>query len=213
MLLLFLFNLILSDPFGIDLALSLDYSLAINKINNSFTCLDQSMTIPLSSLNDGKCDCPDGSVEPGTSACLNGHFYCRNIGGRAKTIPSHKVNDGICDCCDGSDEFGNPNHQCTNICSKLVEMSHNSRDLIYSKIQSGIKIKEEIIKQTQSDFQQAQKEMRDLHQDLSKMEHEIDALNRIKREKYKLWKIEKRQQEGISEEMYAELKRRKKESA
>lgn len=180
MFLIILFIGIISDPFGIDPALSSEYSLAINQINNSFTCLDQSMTIPLSSLNDGKCDCPDGSDEPGTNACLNGHFYCINIGGKAKLIPSHKVNDGVCDCCDGSDEIESTNHQCSNVCSKLVEMSHNSRDLIYSKIKAGIKIREESIIQTQSEYQQAQKEMRDLHQDLAKMEHELDILNRKK---------------------------------
>ncbi|KAK8892171.1 hypothetical protein M9Y10_029394 [Tritrichomonas musculus] len=211
MFLILLFNLVFGDPFGIDPALSADYNAAINQANNSFTCLDQSMTIPLSSLNDGKCDCPDGSDEPGTNACLNGHFYCRNEGGKPKLIPSHKVNDGVCDCCDGSDEADNANHQCSNVCSRLVEMSHNSRELIYSKIRAGIKVKEESIKETQSDFQQAQKEMRDLHQDMAKMEHELDILNRKKREKYKLWKIEKRQMKGISEEEHAELKRRKRE--
>jgi hypothetical protein len=65
---------VFSDPFGIDPVLSNSYKAAINHGNNSFTCLDQSQIIPLSSLNGGKCDCPDGSDEPGTSACINGHF-------------------------------------------------------------------------------------------------------------------------------------------
>ncbi|OHT14549.1 low-density lipoprotein receptor class A [Tritrichomonas foetus] len=205
----FFFNLVFSDPFGIDPALSNDYRAAINQGNNSFTCLDQSMTIPLSSLNDGKCDCPDGSDEPGTNACLNGHFYCRNIGGKPKLIPSHKVNDGICDCCDGSDEADNPNAQCQNICPNLVEMSSKSRELIFSKIRAGIREKEESLRVTQSEYPQAQRELRELKQDLAKFEHEMDILNRKKREKKKIWKSEKRQLKGISEEEYAELKQRK----
>jgi hypothetical protein len=35
-----------------------------NQESNSFMCLDQSQTIPLSALNHGKCDCLDSSDEP-----------------------------------------------------------------------------------------------------------------------------------------------------
>lgn len=206
-----LFNQIFSLPFGADPALTADYNVAINQGNNSFTCLDQSMTIPLSSLNDGKCDCPDGSDEPGTNACLNGHFYCANVGGKPKLIPSHKVNDGVCDCCDGSDESDNTNFQCANVCTRLVEMSHQSREMIYSRIRAGIAVKEESVKETRSEYQQTKKEIRDLHQDLDNYQHELDRLKRVQREKKKLWKIEQRQLQGISEEQYADLKRRKAE--
>lgn len=54
-------------------------------------------TITAAMINDGFCDCPeDGFDEPGTSACNNGVFYCRNAGFLPKSIDSIIVNDGVC---------------------------------------------------------------------------------------------------------------------
>ena len=200
-----------SDPFGIDPALSSKYRAAVNQANNSFTCLDGSVTLPLSALNDGKCDCPDNSDEPGTSGCLNGHFYCHNEGGKPKLIPSHKVGDGICDCCDGSDEFDNPSAQCPNVCASLVEKARDSRESIYTKIRAGMRRRKERIKETEITFPKAQREYRELQEELKRSERELDVLNKKMREKKKVWKWEKRAAEGITPEQYAEEKRRKHE--
>ncbi|KAL0919977.1 hypothetical protein M5K25_009073 [Dendrobium thyrsiflorum] len=71
----------------------------------SIACRDGSKTFNRTRLNDGFCDCPDGTDEPGTSACPESKFYCRNIGDVPQLLFSSRVNDHICDCCDGSDEY------------------------------------------------------------------------------------------------------------
>ena len=46
---------------GIDPALESHYS----QSDGSFKCLDGTKLIPLSQVNDGYCDCTDGTDEPG----------------------------------------------------------------------------------------------------------------------------------------------------
>lgn len=64
--------------------------------SKTWKCLDGSLTIPYSALNDDYCDCPDGSDEPGTSACANGLFWCANEGHQGAYIRSSRVGDGLC---------------------------------------------------------------------------------------------------------------------
>ncbi|KAK9822678.1 hypothetical protein WJX81_008213 [Elliptochloris bilobata] len=66
--------------------------------------MDGLLTIPRDHLNDNYCDCYDGSDEPGTSACSNGSFYCRNRGHLPLRLNASMVDDLLCDCCDGTDE-------------------------------------------------------------------------------------------------------------
>ncbi|KAF2761354.1 glucosidase 2 subunit beta precursor [Pseudovirgaria hyperparasitica] len=108
---------------------------------NTFTCISSpSVKIPFSRVNDDYCDCPDGSDEPGTSACsyisplspptveentslaLPG-FYCKNKGHLPAYVPFTNVNDGICDyeqCCDGSEEWeGVGGVKCEDKCKEI----------------------------------------------------------------------------------------------
>lgn len=76
--------------------------------SGKWACLnDTTVVLRADQINNGICDCPDGSDEPGTGACGSGgpQFYCANEGFLPKYISQSKVGDGVCDCCDCSDEL------------------------------------------------------------------------------------------------------------
>ncbi|KAG0643437.1 glucosidase II beta subunit-like-domain-containing protein [Tuber brumale] len=109
-----------------------DAKLYTSSGEKTFTCLtNPHVTIPYENVNDDYCDCPDGSDEPGTSACshlphkslaIRG-FYCKNEKHTPAFLPLGRVNDGICDyeiCCDGSDEWaGAGGVKCENKCGEI----------------------------------------------------------------------------------------------
>ncbi|XP_038987530.1 glucosidase 2 subunit beta [Phoenix dactylifera] len=102
-------------------------------------CKDGSRTFSKDRLNDGYCDCPDGTDEPGTPACPQSKFYCRNVGDSSHFLFSSRVNDHICDCCDGSDEY-DTGLNCPNTCLKDQNVSENrivNHDAEAMKINNG----------------------------------------------------------------------------
>ncbi|MFQ6657153.1 hypothetical protein Gotur_026956 [Gossypium turneri] len=100
------------------------------KSSDSIKCKDGSKKFTKSQLNDDFCDCPDGTDEPGTSACPTAKFYCRNAGHVSLFLFSSRVNDGICDCCDGSDEYDG-RVKCPNACWEAGKVA---RDRLVKKI-------------------------------------------------------------------------------
>ncbi|CAH8592373.1 unnamed protein product [Heterobilharzia americana] len=126
-------------PHGVPLSKSSFY-----QVGRPFTCLDGSSTISWWKVNDDYCDCRDGSDEPGTSACLNGRFSCRDLQYRPVLLPSAYVNDSVCDCCDGSDEYGDP-ALCPSTCGALAASLREARSVKRNEIEQGHKIFKEYV--------------------------------------------------------------------
>jgi protein kinase C substrate 80K-H len=139
----------------------------------AFTCISNpSIKLDISKLNDDYCDCPDGSDEPGTSACsyisplsppqpakakpgqfnetlaLPG-FYCKNKGHLPSYLPFTNVNDGVCDyelCCDGSDEYdGAGGVKCEDRCAKIGKEWRKQDDARQKSLGAANKRRKELV--------------------------------------------------------------------
>ncbi|XP_076235961.1 glucosidase 2 subunit beta [Calliopsis andreniformis] len=161
--------------------------------DRDFQCLDGSLLIPFSRVNDDYCDCADGSDEPGTPACTNGSFYCENSGYKARYIPSTWVNDGICDCCDASDEYAS-NKECPNNCNELGKEARLEQQKAEELVKEGNKIRVEMIgkgKQLKNDYQAR----------LVKLRADYEEAELVKKEK-ELLKNRAEERESLALEKY-----------
>ncbi|KAJ8658183.1 hypothetical protein O0I10_006190 [Lichtheimia ornata] len=154
--------------------------------NGQWECLDNSKAIPATAINDDYCDCPDGSDEPGTSACPNSMFYCENKGHIPAYIKSWAVDDGVCDeaCCDGSDEISGL-VQCPNVCDK-VAAEHAQIQAALRKIQTeGATAKSKLIQEAEATVRGWEDEKSKLEDNLAiqraellRRQQEIDAIEK-----------------------------------
>ncbi|KAI8072905.1 glucosidase II beta subunit-like-domain-containing protein [Gongronella butleri] len=140
-------------------------------------CLDGSRTIDWAGVNDDYCDCPDGSDEPGTSACGNSYFYCENKGHLPAYIKSWSVNDGVCDeaCCDGSDEASGV---CANRCKAQAAVYAKELKEKQRLVSEGYAIKSTWIKEANAKIEQWQLEKTKYEDELILKRAELERFER-----------------------------------
>lgn len=154
--------------------------------DGNWRCLNNpEIIISFDKINDDYCDCPDGSDEPGTSACPNGKFYCENKGHFGQYIDSYKVHDGVCDyeiCCDGSDEN---NYEigyipCPDKCKEINKDYNKRKDSKVKLVTEGLKIKEKLIEKSKDLIEEIKDEKLRLTNEVNSIEIEINELETSK---------------------------------
>ncbi|CAO2192917.1 unnamed protein product [Urochloa humidicola] len=143
-------------------------------------CRDGSGRFSRDQLNDDFCDCPDGTDEPGTSACPEGKFYCKNAGHTPITIFSSRVNDGICDCCDGSDEYDS-NVTCKNTCWEAGKAAREKLKKKIATYKSGVVIRKEEVERAKEAFAKDEAELAKLKGEEKLLQGLVDKLKEQKR--------------------------------
>mmetsp|Transcript_18697 Transcript_18697/g.31152 ORF Transcript_18697/g.31152 Transcript_18697/m.31152 type:complete len:613 (+) Transcript_18697:17-1855(+) len=166
-----------------------------------FTCTsDSSTVIPRARINDNYCDCPDGSDEPGTSACSNGVFTCQNEGFKPLQLTSSRVDDGVCDCCDGTDEDGRQG-MCENTCDAEAAASRKALEASLRAYKDGSKVREEYIRDITAQVNEGETAMAALDANVERVVEEVSRLQaRLEGEV----EAERVEQDAIKRRMLAE---------
>ncbi|XP_065069988.1 glucosidase 2 subunit beta-like [Rhopilema esculentum] len=168
--------------------------------SKDFTCLDGTVTLPFSYVNDDYCDCPDGSDEPGTSACPNGRFTCKNLGHIQLELQSGRVNDGVCDCCDGTDEYDS-DATCSNICQEAGKAEKERREKEKLVSQQGYEVRMEYAQKGKAKKESIENEQNDLKTKLSENKGKLEEMKAAKERAESFEKEAKEQQDKEFEEL------------
>ncbi|WVO16024.1 hypothetical protein L204_103689 [Cryptococcus depauperatus] len=138
-----------------------------------FHCLDGSKTIPFAAINDDYCDCPDGSDEPGTSACQDGLFWCKNEGHIPDQIVKSRVGDGLCEpeCCDGSDEW--QTGACPNRCEQIGKQWRAEKEAQEKIRRTGAKVRSSYIKWAEGEKKRLKIELAQKTEEIAFKEAEV----------------------------------------
>ncbi|KAJ4873369.1 Glucosidase 2 subunit beta [Raphanus sativus] len=169
------------------------------KSSSEIKCKDGSKRFTIAQLNDDFCDCPDGTDEPGTSACPNGKFYCRNAGHSPLVLFSSRVNDGICDCCDGSDEYGG-NVTCPNTCWEAGKAARESLKKKIETYKQGLVVRRKEIEQAKVGLEKDGAELKKLKGEEKILKGLVEQLKERKEEIEKVEGKERLQKEKEEKE-------------
>ncbi|XP_057757444.1 glucosidase 2 subunit beta isoform X1 [Arachis stenosperma] len=151
------------------------------KSSDVIRCKDGSGKFTRAQLNDDFCDCPDGTDEPGTSACPGGKFYCHNAGHVPNSLFSSRVNDGICDCCDGTDEYDGK-VTCSNTCWEAGKVARDKLKKKIATYQDGVKLRKDEIEKAKSALDKDKAELLKLKKEESTLKEIVQQLKEHKEE-------------------------------
>ena len=140
---------------------------------DSYVC-DDGQHYDRSVINDGYCDCLDGTDEPGTGACPTGVFHCVNQGYRIMKMPSSRVDDQVCDCCDGSDEGYVA--KCPNTCREVAQKERLLIDRLHNDFKIGSTIRSDLMQRLRDEKSSLVSSATPLGMELHNVEEELDEL-------------------------------------
>ncbi|XP_052244209.1 glucosidase 2 subunit beta-like isoform X2 [Dreissena polymorpha] len=196
-------------PRGVSISMASWY-----KPGAEFRCIDGSKSLPFEYINDDYCDCPDGSDEPGTSACPGGKFHCTNAGFKPLNILSSRVGDGICDCCDGTDEWEG-NIECVNNCKELGKKMREEAELVRQLQEQGHTLKLQYmetgkktraVKKTElEELQKTKVELETVKNEMEQKKNEAETPEKEAKEKHEqAWKEELEKIKAAKDKVKAE---------
>ncbi|XP_057781151.1 LOW QUALITY PROTEIN: glucosidase 2 subunit beta [Salvia miltiorrhiza] len=167
--------------------------------SSAIKCKDGSHKFNKSQFNDDFCDCADGSDEPGTSACPNGKFYCKNAGHAPVVLYSSRVNDGICDCCDGSDEYDGKT-KCPNTCWEAGKVAREKLRKKIATYREGVTIRRQEIEKAKLTISKEEAELQKLKEEEKILNGLVEKLKERKEQIEKAEEQERLQKEKEEKE-------------